>query len=101
MEFKNVKDAIQFMLELSEKGTMMKTNGIDSTIEDYKEVYREALYSMCDLLGVEDLYLKPKEDKEADQVEPILAVLIACLVYIAVFVGVSWAKDKINDWDDK
>ena len=101
MEFKNVKDAIQFMLELSEKGTMMKTNGIDSTIEDYKEVYREALYSMCDLLGVEDLYLKPKEDKEADQVEPTLAVLIACLVYIAVFVGVSWAKDKINDWDDK
>lgn len=66
MEFKNVKDAIQFMLELSEKGTMMQTNGIDSTIEDYKEVYREALYSMCDLLGVEDLYLKPKEDKEAD-----------------------------------
>ena len=32
---------------------------------------------------------------------PILAVLIACLVYIAVFVGVSWVKDKINDWDDK
>lgn len=33
--------------------------------------------------------------------EPILAVLIACLVYIAVFAGVSWVKNKINDWDDK
>jgi hypothetical protein len=34
-------------------------------------------------------------------VKPVLAVLAACLVYITVFVGVSWAKDKINDWNDK
>lgn len=33
--------------------------------------------------------------------KPIIAVLTACLVYIVVFTGVSWAKDKINDWDDK
>lgn len=33
--------------------------------------------------------------------KPILVFLVVCLVYIAVFVGVSWAKDKINDWDDK
>ena len=57
MEFETVKDAIQFMLELSEKGSTMKTNGVDSTIDDYKEMYRETLYSMCDLLGMEDLYL--------------------------------------------
>ena len=57
MEFENVKDAIQFMLELSEKGATMKTNGVGSTIDDYKELYREALYSACDYLGMEDLYL--------------------------------------------
>ena len=57
MEFETVKEAIQFMLELSEKGATMKTNGVDSTIDDYKEMYREKLYSMCDLLGMEDLYL--------------------------------------------
>ena len=57
MEFETVKDAIQFMLELSEKGATMKTNGVDSTIDDYKEMYREALYSACDYLGMEDLYL--------------------------------------------
>ena len=57
MEFENVRDAIQFMLELSEKGSTMKTNGVDSTIDDYKEMYRETLYSMCDLLGMQDLYL--------------------------------------------
>lgn len=57
MEFETVKEAIQFMLELSEKGATMKTNGVDSTIDDYKEMYRETLYSMCDLLGMEDLYL--------------------------------------------
>ena len=32
--------------------------------------------------------------------QPILAVLVTCLVYIVVFVGVSWAKDKFNDWSD-
>lgn len=57
MEFENVKDAIKFMLELSEKGATMKTNGVNSTIDDYKELYREALYSVCDYLGMEDLYL--------------------------------------------
>lgn len=101
MEFENVKDAIKFMLELSEKGTTIKTNGVGSTIDDYKELYREALYSMCDLLGMQDLYLEPNKDKGADQMQPILAVLVACLVYIVVFVGVSWAKDKFNDWSDK
>lgn len=61
MEFENVREAIKFMLELSEKGATMKTNGVDSTIEDYKEMYRETLYSMCDLPGMQDLYLE--EDK--------------------------------------
>lgn len=66
MEFENVRDAIQFMLELSEKGSTMQTNGVDSTIDDYKEMYSEALYSMCDLLGMQDLYLEPNKDKGAD-----------------------------------
>lgn len=66
MEFETVKEAIQFMLELSEKGATMKTNGVDSTIDDYKEMYRETLYSMCDLLGMQDLYFEPEEDKGAD-----------------------------------
>ena len=57
MEFENVREAIQFMLELSEKGATMKTNGVDSTIDDYKELYREGLYYVCDYLGLEDLYL--------------------------------------------
>ena len=64
MEFENVREAIQFMLELSEQGSTMKTNGVGSTIDDYKEMYRETLYSMCDLLGMQDLYLE--EDKGAD-----------------------------------
>lgn len=42
----------------------MKTNGVGSIINDYKEMYRETLYSMCDLLGMQDLYLE--EDKGAD-----------------------------------
>jgi hypothetical protein len=58
MEFENVREAIKFMLELSEKGATMKTNGVDSTIDDYKEMYRETLYSMCDLLGIKICILK-------------------------------------------
>lgn len=66
MEFENVKEAIKFMLELSEKGTTMKTNGVDFTIDDCKEMYRETLYSMCDLLGLQNLYLETSEDKGTD-----------------------------------
>lgn len=64
MEFEDVREAIKFMLELSEKGATMKINGVESTIDDYKELYREALYSVCDYLGMQDLYLE--EDKGAD-----------------------------------
>ena len=101
MEFKNVKEVINFLFELGDPATVIFVDSIEGNIDTYKEELRKALYQLCDMLGMEDLYLYPNKDKEADQMAPILAVLTACLVYIAVFVGVSWAKDKINDWDDK
>lgn len=65
MEFENVKEALKYMLELSNPGTMIIVKGRETTIDDYKEEYSEALYQLCDMLGMEDLYLsKPsKEDK--------------------------------------
>lgn len=32
--------------------------------------------------------------------EPVLAVLIGCLIYVAVFILVSWLKDLFTNWRD-
>lgn len=65
MEFENVREVIDFLFELSDPATMIFVDGRDGNIDDYKEELGEALYQLCDMLGMEDLYLsKPsKEDK--------------------------------------
>ncbi len=64
MEFENVREVIDFLFELGDPATMIFVDGRDGNIDDYKEELREALYQLCDMLGMEDLYLKPgKEDK--------------------------------------
>ena len=46
------------MLLLSDERTKIKnSNGEYATLNEYKELYREALYSACHYLGMEDLYL--------------------------------------------
>ena len=42
---------------------MIIVEGRDATIDDYKEELSEALYQLCDMLGMEDLYLsKPSKE---------------------------------------
>lgn len=66
MNFKSAREALSYALLLSDEKTKLRnSDGSDATIEDYKELYREALYSACDYLGMEDLYLDPK-NKESD-----------------------------------
>ena len=58
MNFESVREALSYALLLSDEKTKLRnSDGSDATIEDYKELYREALYSACDCLGMEDLYL--------------------------------------------
>lgn len=58
MNFESVREALNFMLLLSDERTKTKnSNGEYATLNEYKELYREALYSACDYLGMEDLYL--------------------------------------------
>ena len=58
MNFESVREALNFMLLLSDERTKIKnSNGEYATLNEYKELYREALYSACDYLGMEDLYL--------------------------------------------
>lgn len=66
MEFENVKEVIDFLFELGDPATMIFVDGRDGNIDDYKEELREALYQLCDLLGMEDLYLRSSKDKETD-----------------------------------
>ncbi|PAY52595.1 hypothetical protein [Ligilactobacillus salivarius] len=58
MNFESLREALNYALLLSDEKTKLRnSDGSDATIEDYKELYREALYSACDYLGMEDLYL--------------------------------------------
>lgn len=58
MNFESAREALSYALLLSDEKTRLRnSDGSDATIEDYKELYREALYSACDYLGMEDLYL--------------------------------------------
>ena len=66
MEFKNVKEVINFLFELGDPATVIFVDDIEGNIDNYKEELRKALYQLCDMLGMEDLYLYPNKDKEAD-----------------------------------
>lgn len=58
MNFESAREALNFMLLLSDERTKIKnSNGEYATLNEYKKLYREALYSACDYLGMEDLYL--------------------------------------------
>lgn len=58
MNFESVREALSYALLLSDEKTKLRnSDGSDATIEDYKELYREALYSACDYLRMEALYL--------------------------------------------
>lgn len=66
MEFKNVKEVINFLFELSDPLTVIFVDDIEGNIDNYKKELRKALYPLCDMLGMEDLYLRHNKDKEAD-----------------------------------
>lgn len=56
-------------LELTMQVTMRinkRLGKVEEKIDNYKEQLREALYQLCDMLGMEDLYLYPNKNKEAD-----------------------------------
>ena len=56
MEFETVKEALEFLIDLSQADEI-RTNGQLATVEDVKEMVFEATVSIADLLGVEEVYL--------------------------------------------
>lgn len=58
MEFDNVRAALECLLEINDKKTLVAAKGGKPTIDDVKELNRSVLTSICDLLGMEDVYLE-------------------------------------------
>ena len=54
MEFETVKEALEYLLTLNNLKTRSIVDGHLATVDDYKESNLEALYSLCDLLGLTD-----------------------------------------------
>lgn len=54
MEFETVKEALEYLLTLNNLKTRSIVDGHLATVDDYKEFNLEALYSLCDLLGLTD-----------------------------------------------
>lgn len=74
MEFETVEEALEFLLDINNQGNEMRVatvnpNGTRSgfkkaTLEDYKESNREAVYALCDMLGLEKVYLDKWKDEK-------------------------------------
>lgn len=74
MEFESVEEALEFLLDVNHQDNDMKvavvnadgtrSNFKKATLEDYKESNREAIYALCDMLGLEKVYLNKWEDEK-------------------------------------
>ena len=77
MEFENVREVLEFLLDVNHQGNDMKvavvnadgtrSNFRKATLEDYKESNREAVYALCDMLGLEKVYLDRWETERAGE----------------------------------
>lgn len=67
MEFESVEEVLGFLLDINNQENEMKVANVNpdgtrsglkkATLEDYKESNREAVYALCDMLGLEKIYL--------------------------------------------
>lgn len=74
MEFESVEEALEFLLDTNHQGNEMRVATVNpdgtrsdfkkATLEDYKESNREAVYALCDMLGLEKVYLDKGKDEK-------------------------------------
>lgn len=74
MEFESVEEVLGFLLDINNQENEMKVATVNSdgtrsdfkkaTLEDYKESNREAVYALCDMLGLEKIYLDRWKDEK-------------------------------------
>lgn len=57
MEFETVKECLEMLLDLNNAENELQVDGKLGTINDLKDFNFELIVNMCDLLGLESLYL--------------------------------------------
>ena len=57
MEFETVKECLEMLLDLNNTENELLVDGKLGTINDLKDFNFELIVNMCDLLGLESLYL--------------------------------------------
>ena len=57
MEFEIVKECLEMLLDLNNTENELQVDGKLGTINDLKDFNFELIVNMCDLLGLESLYL--------------------------------------------
>lgn len=57
MEFETVKEYLEMLLDLNNTENELQVDGKLGTINDLKDFNFELIVNMCDLLGLESLYL--------------------------------------------
>lgn len=57
MEFETVKECLEILLDLNNTENELQVDGKLGTINDLKDFNFELIVNMCDLLGLESLYL--------------------------------------------
>lgn len=57
----NVKEALQDAIEFAE-ATAITVDGQPAKIEDFQQLMQERLFSIADLLGMSELYLKNNDE---------------------------------------
>ena len=57
MEFETVKECLEMLLDLNNTENELQVDGNLGTINDLKDFNFELIVNMCDLLGLESLYL--------------------------------------------
>lgn len=57
MKFETVKECLKMLLDLNNTENELQVDGKLGTINDLKDFNFELIVNMCDLLGLESLYL--------------------------------------------
>lgn len=57
MEFETVKECLEMLLDLNNTENELQVDGKLGTINDLKDFNFELIVNICDLLGLESLYL--------------------------------------------
>lgn len=57
MEFETIKEYLEMLLDLNNTENELQVDGKLGTINDLKDFNFELIVNMCDLLGLESLYL--------------------------------------------